>query len=92
MQKTIYCHRFDNKVGRPCRTTGALQAYQQNLEDNPAMAQYRKAYKRYIARRNAEKITDIEFKEWQIKAKSAIADYDAGLISWDKFLAIVNMW
>jgi len=62
-----------------------LQTYQQNLEDNPAMAEYRKAYKRYIARRNSEKITESEFKEWQIRAKSTIADYDDGLIFWEKY-------
>ena len=90
--KSIYCHRFDTKIGRPCRTIGALKAYQQNLNDNPAMAEYRKAYKRYIARRNAGKITDSEFIEWQIRVKSAIADYDDGHISWDKFLTIVNVW
>lgn len=90
--KSIYCHRFDNSEQRLCRTIGALNTYQKNLDDNPAMAGYRKAYKRYIARRNAGKITESEFKEWQIKAKSAIADYDDGHISWDKFLTIVNVW
>lgn len=88
--KSIYCHRFDNKIGRPCRTTGALKSYRQNLDNNPAMAEYRRAYKRYIARRNAGKITESDFKQWQISAKSAIADYDDGFFSLDKFSYIVN--
>jgi len=90
--KSIYCHRFDNTVHRPCRTIGALNSYQQNLGDNPAMAEYRKAYKRYIARVNADKISKDDFKNWQISTKAIMADFEDNLISWEKYLKQVNIF
>ena len=90
--KSIYCHRFDNERQQPCRVIGALKSYDKNIKEHPEMSEYRKAYKRYIARRNAGKISKDEFQAWAIIAKSAIADYDDGLISYDKLVGIINKW
>lgn len=90
--KSIYCHRFDNTRHQLCRVIGALKTYNQNVAEDPEMAEYRRAYKRYIARRNAGKITKDDFQAWAIIAKSAIADYDDGLISHDKLLKVINKW
>ena len=90
--KSIYCHRFDNKAGRSCRAIGTNITYRQNLDDNPSMAEYSKAYKRYIARVNAGKISKDDFKYWQLATKVLMADYDDNLISWDEYLEQVNIF
>ena len=85
-QDEIYCD-LPNEDGKSCREKGAKQTYKQNLEKNPALLEYRKAYQKKfmeVARSDNNKKLKKDFDSWKKLAQSKIRDYKQGKVTEDE--------
>ena len=76
-----------NEDGKSCREKGAKQTYKQNLEKNPALLEYRKAYQKKfmeVARSDNNKQLKKCFDSWKKIAQGKIKDYKQGKITEDE--------
>jgi len=66
--QTDYCTRIPNGETQNCQSIGATAKYIKKVKDNPAMALFNKAYKRYHARVKAGSVKLDAFKKWKYEA------------------------
>ena len=66
--QTEYCDRIPNGGTQNCQSIGALAKYAQKVKDNPALAIFNRAYKRYHARVKAGSLKPDAFKKWKYEA------------------------
>ena len=66
--QTEYCDRIPDGETQNCQSLGALAKYAQKVKDNPALAIFNRAYKRYHARVKAGSVKREAFKKWKYEA------------------------
>lgn len=85
-QDELYCD-LPNEDGKSCREKGAKQTYKQNLEKNPALLEYRKAYQKKfmeVSRSNGNKKLKKDFDNWKQVAQGKIKDFKQGNLTEDE--------
>jgi len=66
--QTEYCDRIPDGETQTCQNIGATTKYAQKVKDNPALALFNRAYKRYYARMKVGSVKPDAFKKWQYEA------------------------
>lgn len=86
-QNEIYCD-FKNINGSPsCRAKGATETYKKNLENVPALLEYRKSYQQKVMvvyRNKDNKQIKKDFDKWKTEAQSRIRKFKKGELSEDE--------
>ena len=81
----IYCD-FIHKDGTTCRDKGAGQTYKKNLENNPALLEYRRTYNKKFnvisrAKEEDKKQLKQDFDKWKKSAQNKVKEYKQGNIT-----------
>ena len=63
-----YCDRVPECETQNCQSVGATAKCVKNIKDNPALAIFNRAYKRYHARVKVGSVKPDAFKKWQYEA------------------------
>lgn len=82
-QDEIYCEFLDEN-GKTCKEKGANEEYKKNLENIPALLEYRRSYQQKImvATRNKEnKKLKRDFDKWKKEAQAKIKLYKQGKLA-----------
>ena len=66
--QTEYCDRVPEGEVQTCQSIGATAKYTQKVKDNPALAIFNRAYKRYHARLKVGSVKPDAFKKWKYEA------------------------
>jgi len=66
--QTEYCDRIPEGETQSCQNIGATVKYAQKVKDNPALALFNMAYKRYHARMKVGSVKPDAFKKWKYEA------------------------
>ena len=66
--QTEYCDRIPEGETQNCQSIGATEKYAQKVKENPALATFNKAYKRYHARLKVGSVKSDAFKKWCYEA------------------------
>ena len=75
-----YCDEIPEGETKPCSVIGSSRQFTASLKDDPIKQIYTRVYKKYVARRRAQAITDTQFAEWSAEAKKLRAQaYEAQL-------------
>ncbi len=85
-QDEIYCD-FPNEDGKTCREKGAGQTYKKNLENIPALLEYRRSYQKKImivSRNKENKKLKQDFDKWKKTAQEKIKKFKRGELSEEK--------
>ena len=83
----IYCEFLNEENNTICRNVGAFQVYKQNLENTPALLEYRRTYNRKsneVSRAKDNVKLKEDFKEWRKKAQEQIKEYKQNKITEDE--------
>ena len=67
-QDEIYCD-FTDDDGKSCREKGAGLTYKKNLENVPALLEYRKSYQKKINKFKKGKLSEEKLYEWMMENK-----------------------
>lgn len=84
-QDEIYCEFPDDK-GKTCKEKGASLTYKRNLENIPALLEYRRSYQKKImivARNKEDKNLRKEFDKWKKDAQDKIKLFKQGKLDED---------
>ena len=84
----IYCD-FLHKDGTTCRDKGAGQTYKKNLENSPALLEYRRTYNKKFnvisrAKEEDKKQLKQDFDKWKKLAQSKVKEYKQGKLTEDE--------
>lgn len=85
-QDEVYCEFADEK-GKTCKEKGALQTYKKNLENIPALLEYRRSYQKKImivSRNKENKQLKKDFDKWKKEAQDKIKLFKQGKLEEDK--------
>lgn len=85
-QDEVYCEFADEK-GKTCKEKGALQTYKKNLENIPALLEYRRSYQKKImivSRNKENKQLKKDFDKWKKDAQDKIKLFKQGKLEEDK--------
>ena len=66
--QTEYCDRVPDGETQTCQNICATAKYAQKVKNNPALALFNRAYKRYHARMKVRSVKPDAFKKWQYEA------------------------
>jgi hypothetical protein len=66
--QTEYCDRIPAGETQNCQSIGAAAKYAQKVKENPALAVFNRAYKRYHARMKVNSVKPDAFKKWKYEA------------------------
>lgn len=80
----IYCEFFNEKNNTICRNVGAFQMYKQNLENTPALLEYRRSYNRKsneVSRDKENVKLKEDFKAWRKRAQEKIKEFKQNKIT-----------
>lgn len=83
-QDEVYCELPNVDDSNTCREKGASQTYKKNLENIPALLEYRRSYQKKImivSRNKEDKNFKKEFDKWKKEAQLKIKDYKQGKLS-----------
>ena len=83
--KEIYCD-YINEKGYRCRNVAAGQTYKKNLENNPALLEYRRTYNKKFnvisrAKEEDKKQLKQDFDKWKKSAQNKVKEYKQGNIT-----------
>ena len=84
-QDEVYCEFADEK-GKTCKEKGALQTYKKNLENIPALLEYRRSYQKKImivSRNKENKQLKKDFDKWKKDAQDKIKLFKQGKLEED---------
>lgn len=84
-QDEIYCEFPDDK-GKTCKEKGASETYKKNLENIPALLEYRRSYQKKImivSRNKDNKVLKKEFDKWKKDAQDKIKLFKQGKLDED---------
>lgn len=84
-QDGIYCEFPDDK-GKTCKEKGASETYKKNLENIPALLEYRRSYQKKImivSRNKDNKTLKKEFDKWKKDAQDKIKLFKQGKLDED---------
>lgn len=82
-QDEIYCD-FQDEDGKTCREKGARLTYKKNLENVPALLEYRKSYQKKImvvSRNKENKKLKVDFDKWKKQAQAKIKEFKNGKLT-----------
>ena len=82
----IYCD-YPKANGKTCRAQGAVQAYNERLKQNKALAEYRRLYQlksMAVGRNKDNKQLKKDFDEWKKYAKVQVNKLKHGLLTEDE--------
>jgi len=75
-----YCEEIPEGETKPCSVIGSSRQFTASLKDDLIKQTYTRVYKKYVARRRAQAITDAQFAEWSAAAKKLRAQaYETGM-------------
>ena len=66
--QTEYCDRIPEGETQNCQSISAAAKYAQKVKENPALAIFNRAYKRYHARLKVGSVKPDAFKKWRYEA------------------------
>ena len=66
--QTEFCDRAPEGTAQTCQNIGTNAKYAQRVKDNPALALFNRAYKRYHARLKVGSVKPDAFKKWKYEA------------------------
>ncbi len=84
-QDEVYCE-FANEKGKTCKEKGALETYKKNLENIPALLEYRRSYQKKImivSRNKDNKQLKKDFDKWKKDAQDKIKLFKQGKLDED---------
>lgn len=84
-QDEVYCEFPDDK-GKTCKEKGASETYKKNLENIPALLEYRRNYQKKImivSRNKDDRALKKEFDEWKKDAQDKIKLFKQGKLDED---------
>ena len=64
-----YCEEIPEGETKPCSVIGSSRQFTASLKDDLIKQTYTRVYKKYVARRRAQAITDAQFAAWSAEAK-----------------------
>ena len=64
-----YCDEIPEGESKPCSVIGSSRQFTASLKDDLIKQTYTRVYKKYVARRRAQAITDAQFAAWSAEAK-----------------------
>ena len=82
----IYCD-YPKANGKTCRAQGAVQAYNERLKQNKALAEYRRLYQQKsmaVSRNKDNKQMKKDFEQWKKYAKVQVNKLKHGLLTEDE--------
>lgn len=85
-QDEIYCE-FPDEKGKTCKEKGALETYKKNLENVPALLEYRRSYQKKImivSRNKDNKQLKKDFDKWKKEAQAKIKLFKQGKLEEEK--------
>lgn len=85
-QDEVYCE-FSDEKGKTCKEKGALETYKKNLENIPALLEYRRSYQKKImivSRNKNNKQLKKEFDKWKKEAQANIKLFKQGKLEEEK--------
>lgn len=75
-----YCEEIPEGETKPCSVIGSSRQFTASLKDDLIKQTYTRVYKKYVARRRAQAITDVQFVAWSAAAKKLRAQaYKTGM-------------
>ena len=75
-----YCEEIPEGETKPCTIIGPSRQFTASLKEDPLKQTYTRVYKKYIARRRAQTVTDGQFVAWAAEAKKLRAHaYETGM-------------
>ena len=89
----IYCDIQNIDGSSTCRELGAKETYKKNLENVPALLEYRRSYQKklmYCSRNKDDKKLKKDFDNWRKNAQSKIKEYKNGKLNEDELLEWMN--
>lgn len=81
----VYCE-FPDEKGKTCKEKGALETYKKNLENTPALLEYRRSYQKKImivSRNKDNKQFKKDFDKWKKEAQEKIKLFKQGKLDED---------
>lgn len=84
-QDEVYCE-FPDEKGKTCKEKGALETYKKNLENVPALLEYRRSYQKKImivSRNKENKQLKKDFDNWKKEAQTKIKLFKQGKLDED---------
>lgn len=85
-QDEVYCE-FPDEKGKTCKEKGALETYKKNLENVPALLEYRRSYQKKImivSRNKENKQLKKDFDKWKKEAQARIKLFKQGKLEEEK--------
>ena len=85
-QDEVYCE-FPDEKGKTCKEKGALETYKKNLENIPALLEYRRSYQKKImivSRNKDNKQLKKDFDKWKKEAQAKIKLFKQGKLEEEK--------
>ena len=85
-QDEVYCE-FPDEKGKTCKEKGALETYKKNLENVPALLEYRRSYQKKImivSRNKDNKQLKKDFDKWKKEAQANIKLFKQGKLEEEK--------
>lgn len=85
-QDEVYCE-FPDEKGKTCKEKGALETYKKNLENVPALLEYRRSYQKKImivSRNKDNKQLKKDFDKWKKEAQAKIKLFKQGKLEEEK--------
>ena len=85
-QDEVYCE-FPDEKGKTCKEKGALETYKKNLENVPALLEYRRSYQKKImivSRNKENKRLKKDFDKWKKEAQAKIKLFKQGKLEEEK--------
>lgn len=85
-QDEVYC-QFPDEKGKTCKEKGALETYKKNLENVPALLEYRRSYQKKImivSRNKENKQLKKDFDKWKKEAQAKIKLFKQGKLEEEK--------
>ena len=75
-----YCGEIPEGETKPCSVIGASRQFTASLKNDLIKQTYTRVYKKYVARRRAQTVTDAQFAAWSAEAKKLRAQaYETGM-------------
>lgn len=86
-QDSEYCDRLIEGSRKTCKEMGAIRLYEQRKVEDPAVKEYKRAYKTHFARIAYGRMTEEDFREWSEQARALRDKCREGQLSLVEFVA-----
>ena len=88
--KLEYCDRLIENSSKTCREMGSLRLYEKRKMEDPAVREYKRAYKTHNARIRYGLMTREEFTQWSVEARAKRDLCSAGELPLEEFVDWLN--